>query len=198
MEFEQRPKIMVKNIFVHFSLNLATPWRARWDINGMARVKRESGVSVAACESATTMHNIMEIIKKEAADIIHLKIQRSGGLYKAKQIAGMVEAAGLLWNISTMLCSGIENAVNAHFAASTTRPQELPYGYEFGIGILKMFGVMDTSTIEDKDIVKNTPKIESGYIRVPKGPGLGVELVEEKIAKYISEGKRRITITSDQ
>ena len=35
-----------------------------------------------------------------------------------------------------------------------------------------------------EDIAVNPFKVEDGYIKVPDGPGLGIELDEEKLAKY--------------
>ncbi len=45
--------------------------------------------------------------------------------------------------------------------------------------------VFDTVTVEIKDdLAKKVPRYESGFLYVPEGPGLGVELNEKAVAGY--------------
>ncbi|MEM2454674.1 MAG: mandelate racemase/muconate lactonizing enzyme family protein [Candidatus Bathyarchaeia archaeon] len=169
----------------------------QWDIDGMARVRKESEILVAACESAVTIRDVVEIIKKEAADIIHLKIARSGGFYRSKQIIGMAEAAGLSWTLSSMAGGVIECAVNTHFAASTMRIPEPPFAYEIGGSVsMNLFRELfeGKTDVKVEDVAEPIPKIENGYIYVPEGPGLGVEVSEDKIKRFMREGKQPIII----
>jgi L-alanine-DL-glutamate epimerase-like enolase superfamily enzyme len=50
--------------------------------------------------------------------------------------------------------------------------------------------------MDGRDIVLKTPKIENGFLEVPEGPGLGVELNEETMKRYLSPGKSPILIGS--
>ena len=61
------------------------------------------------------------------------------------------------------------------------------------MGLLKMSQQFDTKNW-DGDIVFNTPKIENGFLEVPEGPGLGVELNEKAIKKYLTPGKDRMLV----
>ena len=162
----------------------------RDNLDGMALVKRNVNVPIGSCESALTLPKILHVIKMEAADFFNYKIDRSGGFFRGKQAVHMIDAAGLFAVGSEQLGFGIEVAAQAHFAVSTSI-LKTPGGY--GMGLLKMSQQFDTKNW-DGDIVFNTPKIENGFLEVPEGPGLGVELNEKAIKKYLTPGKDRIRV----
>jgi L-alanine-DL-glutamate epimerase-like enolase superfamily enzyme len=54
--------------------------------------------------------------------------------------------------------------------------------------------------METKDITTDVTKemngtIEKGYLYPPTGPGLGVELHDERVARYAAPGVNRIVVT---
>ncbi|MCH7879544.1 MAG: dipeptide epimerase, partial [candidate division Zixibacteria bacterium] len=51
---------------------------ARGDLEGMARIRSESPFPICADESASTVENVTQIIKANAADVINIKIMKSG------------------------------------------------------------------------------------------------------------------------
>jgi L-alanine-DL-glutamate epimerase-like enolase superfamily enzyme len=164
------------------------------DLEGMATVKRSVEVPIGACESAMTMQDVVQIIKKEAADFINFKLMRSGGFYLCKSIVQMATASGMFVAGSPMLGTGIEIAADVHFAVSTIELGAPPYNFQ-GIvsGILKLFNTVDSKGIT-KDIVDGTPTIADGFVYVPEGPGLGVELNKENLNFYLTKGKKPILI----
>ena len=160
------------------------------DLDGMAMVRRAVDVPIGACESVLTMFDVIQIIKKEAADFINFKLMRSGGFYPSKAIVQAATAAGIFCASSTQLGSGIEIAADAHFATSTIDLAPPPYSYH-GItsGIQRLFKAMDSRGI-NKDIVDGTPVIEHGSLLVPKAPGLGVSLNRSNLNSYLTKGKQ--------
>jgi len=163
----------------------------RDDLEGMAFVRRNVSVAIGACESALSMSQIQRIIKMEAADFFNYKIDRSGGLFKGKKTVYMIDAAGLFTVPSEQLCFGIGVAAQAHFAVSTSSIWKTPLGV--GAGILRVAKKNTTRDMKG-DIVFNTPLIENGYLHVPEGAGLGVELNEDNVRRYLSPGKSPILI----
>ncbi len=164
------------------------------DLDGLAMVRRAVEVPIGACESAITLQDIVQIIKKEAADFLNFKVMRSGGFYPSKAIVQMATAAGIFCAGSTMLGMGIELAVDAHFAASTIALGPSPYKFHgIASGILKFFNTVDSKGIT-KDIVNETPTISKGFLTVPKGPGLGVTLNQENLHSYLTKGKKPILV----
>ena len=164
------------------------------DLDGLAMVRRAVEVPIGACESAITLQDIVQIIRKEAADFLNFKVMRSGGFYPSKAIVQMATAAGIFCAGSTMLGMGIELAVDAHFAASTIALGPSPYKFHgIASGILKFFNTVDSKGIT-KDIVNETPAISKGFLTVPKGPGLGITLNRENLNSYLTKGKKSILV----
>jgi L-alanine-DL-glutamate epimerase-like enolase superfamily enzyme len=44
------------------------------------------------------------------------------------------------------------------------------------------------------DIITNPMKYKDGYFYPPEGPGLGLELNEKAVPKYLTEGKSPVVI----
>jgi L-alanine-DL-glutamate epimerase-like enolase superfamily enzyme len=164
------------------------------DLDGMAMVRRAVEVPIGACESAITPQDIIQIIKKEAADFLNFKVMRSGGFYPSKAIVQMATAAGIFCAGSTMLGMGIELAADAHFAASTIALGPSPYRFHgIASGILKLFNTVDSSGIT-RDIVNGTPTIANGFLTVPKAPGLGITLNKGNLNFYLTKGKKPVVL----
>ncbi len=68
---------------------------AAWNLQGMASVRQAVNTLIEADESCFSIHDAMQIIRHEAADVLNIKIAKAGGLYNAKKIAALAEAAGL-------------------------------------------------------------------------------------------------------
>ncbi|UCH02267.1 MAG: mandelate racemase/muconate lactonizing enzyme family protein [Candidatus Bathyarchaeota archaeon] len=146
-----------------------TPW---YDLRGMAEIVRAVNIPIMAHESLYSLADVVQHIAYRATDILGLKIYRpGGGITNAKKVISLAE----LMNIPCMVHStgelGISTAASAHLVASHYKN-------------MKYVTEMTTPFPYVEDIVRNPIKIENGYVEVPKTPGLGVELDEEKIAKY--------------
>ena len=90
----------------------------------MAQVARRSTVPIMADESAWTPQDVLEIVEREAADMISLYTTKPGGLSKAKKVAAVAEAAGLPLNVNGSHETGVGNAANLHLVASTAAVTE--------------------------------------------------------------------------
>lgn len=143
---------------------------SRLDLDGMAEVKNSVDSLIEADESAFSPEDVMNIAKKGAADVINVKISKAGGLYNAKKVAAIAEAADLQCVIGTEWGLGLRVAAKLHLATST---KSIQYAVEF-------------TEIMIHDLLTKEPfKIEDGYLTVPKKPGLGVELDENAIQKTL-------------
>ena len=82
-----------------------------WDLEGMALVRKSVDTLIEADESAYSIHDVMNIIRQGAADVINIKVAKAGGLYNAKKIAALAEAAGLGCVLGTAFGLGIKSCV---------------------------------------------------------------------------------------
>jgi L-alanine-DL-glutamate epimerase-like enolase superfamily enzyme len=75
---------------------------AKDDLDGMAALRRDLGIPIAADESIRTVQDVREVIRREAADFVNIKITKSG-LLVAMDIMGCARAAGLRLMIGGMV-----------------------------------------------------------------------------------------------
>lgn len=132
------------------------------DMDGLARVTADSRVPVMIDEGAFTDAEVARAGALHAADVLSLKLVKSGGLFNLKRAAAIATAHGLELYGGCLLESGLGAA--AHLAAFSTLPA-LHWGTEhFGPRILV------------EDIVTKGPTFHDYQIHLPEGPGLGVTL----------------------
>ncbi|HWU36360.1 MAG TPA: enolase C-terminal domain-like protein [Candidatus Acidoferrum sp.] len=151
----------------------------RWDLDGMARVARAVGIPISSDESNTSLDSVMAIIQKAAAGIINIKISKNGGLYRSKKIAALAEAAGIPCIVGGANTYEVGRQACRHFAISTAQAQ-------MGMG---SEGCAPASQSKVDDVTRSVLTYEDvttgkGFVEVLPGPGLGVELDQEKIQKY--------------
>jgi len=146
-----------------------------WDLEGMARVRNATNIPIMVDEGVKTINDAMRVVILGAADIINLKIAKSGGIFYSRKIADIAEAAGLECIIGSMLEGWIGTAAGAHLAVSC---KAVNRGCDL-IGPL----------LHSDQIVKPDNlgfKYEDGYLKVLPAikNGLGVEIDQLKINKY--------------
>ena len=144
----------------------------KWDLAGMAQVRAAVDVLIEADEAAYTPHDVVQIIRAQAADVINIKIAKAGGLYQSKKIAAVAEAAGLECVIGTAWGLGVKVAAKLHLAAPT---RSLRDGVEFTELMLHDL------LLAGPQAADLAPPLSDGYLNVPLGPGLGVTLNPEKL-----------------
>jgi len=138
---------------------------AAWDLTGMNRIRRSIDVPLMADESVWTPQDVVELAKHEAADIVNIKIAKTGGLSLAKKVEAVASAFGMPCVVGTELEPGISLAAKIHLAASI---RDLPYSCEF----TELFHLKESVIIPQV-------RIENGCISVPKGIGYGVQIDQD-------------------
>lgn len=74
----------------------------REDLDGLAEIRRKTGISVAADESVRSLSDARQVIKLGAADYVNIKIMKTG-LFEAHEIAAFTLASGLKLMIGGMV-----------------------------------------------------------------------------------------------
>jgi L-alanine-DL-glutamate epimerase-like enolase superfamily enzyme len=136
-----------------------------WDLKGMAHIRKSIGIPLMADEGIWTPQDVVAIAEHGAADIINIKIAKTGGLFLAKKVEAVAEAEGLPCMVGTEIEPGFSLAAKLHLAASM---KNLPFACEF----------TELSLLQ-KQILNPKIKIENGNVKVPQGIGLGFELDEQ-------------------
>lgn len=142
------------------------------DVEGLARVRREGGVRVAADQALWNLYDVHKVIAAEAADLLVLCTHFLGGLLPCKKAAAVAEAAGLGVLMHAAGELGVGTAAAAHLAASTPN-----FYYDNQTGCYVPW-------LEDDITAGGLPRIERGWLEVPCGPGLGVELDPDRMRRW--------------
>ncbi len=134
------------------------------NLPALAEVRRHSSFPIMVDEGCLSPEDAIEVIKLGAADIINIKLMKSGGLLRAAKIYAIAEAAHLPTVVGSMLESSLGSAAGMHLAAA--KP---------GIIACEVIG----PAFLKKDIATGfTVDFERKVIPVPEGPGMGVRMNE--------------------
>jgi L-alanine-DL-glutamate epimerase-like enolase superfamily enzyme len=136
----------------------------------MARVRAAVGVRIAADEDVTSPAAARRVLAAGAADCLVLKPMVLGGLRTAMEIAAMARAAGAGVIVTTTIDSGVATAATLHLAAAL--PEDTP-----ACGLA-------TGALLAADIIDPPLAPKRGCLRLPDGPGLGVDLDEAALSRY--------------
>lgn len=144
-------------------------------LEDLARVHAAIKSPLIADESAANARVIAELIRTDAADMINLKILRTGGLYEACKMLDMCEAAGIGYRHDNVIQSRLASSMMIHF--STTYQRSLP---DCG-------GTQFTRTIEDIVNDGEGVYIENGHAKLydPDAPGMGATPKEALLGEPI-------------
>jgi len=139
-------------------------------IDAMVKLTRLGIVPILADESVHTPDDAYRVISAGAADAIKIKISKAGGYIPARKIVDVCEAAGVKLVIGQGICSSLEAAAEAHLACAY--PHVCPVAEMVGPEKLK------------GDLIEPGLDLRSGYLELPKGPGLGVTMSDAALARY--------------
>ncbi len=142
-----------------------------WDLDAMIALTAALDTPIMADESVLSWEQGFQVAKRAAADIISIKLAKTGGILRAKKVAAVCEAAGIPAYAGCMWESAIGIAAHLHFACSTPAVR---YGSDFYI----------CNYLMTDDLVREPLRVEDGDILVPHGPGLGIEPDWDAIERF--------------
>lgn len=140
-----------------------------FDLDGLAHVRRASGVAVAANQSSWGSFRILDLIKRGACDVLMTDPHQEGGILAFKKAAALAEAAGL--PIVNHAFSPATITMHAQLSVAGSSPNFFLAGQ----------GHQDLLA---GDVVTTPLRYDNGRMRIPTGPGLGLELDRGKLAEY--------------
>jgi galactonate dehydratase len=149
------------------------------DVEGMAEIARKTHLPIATGERIFTKWGFRDILEKRAATILQPDLCHAGGITEVRLIAGMAEA--------------YYAAIAPH---NPMGPISLAAGIQVDASIPNFLCQEQVSLGEG--YIKKPFVVRNGYIDLPKGPGLGIELDEEALADKIDhDWRNRETYDAD-
>ena len=136
-------------------------------------VRRRTALPFILDETIDGIDTLLRALGDGAMDAINLKISKVGGLTRARQIRDLCARRGVAMTIEDSWGGDITTAAIAHLAGST--PKEF------------LFSATDFNSYVSRRIAEGAPQRESGRMRAPDRPGLGVEPLRDVLGKPVIE-----------
>jgi L-alanine-DL-glutamate epimerase-like enolase superfamily enzyme len=146
----------------------------RHDFKGLARLTEEVDLPIAGGEVNVGIRELKMLLDMNCYDILQPDATFSEGIFQLRLLAGVIHVDGKRF-IPHTWGNGLGLVANLHLAASIPNCTHLEYPYDPpSFAKSAYFGMFKTFPEVDKE----------GYVQVPQGPGLGVELDEKAIVRY--------------
>ncbi|GAB3754263.1 dipeptide epimerase [Lysobacter olei] len=139
------------------------PVKAR-DLEGMRYVTERVNTPVMADESVFGPREVIELIRMRAADIVNIKLMKTGGISNAVRIADICSLYGIECMIGCMLESSIGVAAAVHLAVAKS-------------DVITRVD-LDGPSLCRHDPVLSGVRFNDAEIRVTNAPGLGIRSIE--------------------
>jgi L-alanine-DL-glutamate epimerase-like enolase superfamily enzyme len=141
------------------------------DMDGHARLAEKARVRICGAEAAATRWEVREWLTRGRVGVVQPNITRGGGFTEIRRIAEMCELHGAEviphgWK------TGITSAVGRHFQACCPSSPVFEYVSPH---------VFDSPL--RRELVWPEPVVTDGTMDLPEGPGLGITLNEDLVAR---------------
>jgi len=131
----------------------------RWDLDGLAWVSDRVRTPVLADESLFSVRDLVEVIRRRAADMVNVKLAKCGGIGAARTLLSLAHAHGM----GTIVGSMMEGPVGVAAAAS----------------LVAAYG---TTAVSDLDaawwlaapLVHGGMTYDGAFVQLADAPGLGI------------------------
>lgn len=149
----------------------------------LLEVKAKTIIPIAAGERCVTRDSMRQLIESRAVHIIQPEPTANGGIFQTVKLAALAE----MHHITVaphQVCSPVSMMVCMHIDACIPN------------FLIQEYNVMDSPAA--RDLFSIVPQVTDGYLPLPAGPGLGIELNEEAAAAYSYRPfDRRVIINID-
>ena len=131
------------------------------DFAGMAAVTAAVEPLVMADQSINSVDDVYEAARRKAAGAVSIKLLKLGGIRRSRAVVEACQSVGLACHVGGTGSTRLVEAAQAHFISATPGiavPAEIAEFEELNGDLVEGF------------------EVDRGVIRVPDGPGLGVQL----------------------
>jgi len=141
-------------------------------LEGLALVRRNSGgIPINAGQGEISRFGCRDLIHAGAVDILNVDATIAGGVTEWRRIAGMASMTNI------KMAHHEEPQVAVHLLAS------IPHAL-----YVEIFPDVERDPLW-AELPEQQPPIQDGYMQVPQGPGLGIPLRHDVIARYRAAGE---------
>ncbi len=155
-----------EGLSLHFAEELMRPD----DLEGYQRLRGLTGTFITAGENLFSKFDFARWIEAQALDIYQPDVCSAGGFTEVKKIAAIAQAHHA-WIVPHVWGTGLGQAAALHLLASLPGPSSSPCDNGF-----PQFELDRSEHPYRDELIGSTIGMEEGFVMVPDGPGLGVEV----------------------
>lgn len=149
------------------------------DVQGMKYITERVSTAVMADESTFGPKEVIDLIQMRGADIINIKLMKTGGVASAINIADIASLYGIECMIGCMMETSIGVSAAAHVAVAKS-------------SIITRVD-LDAPSLATVNPVKGGVTFDNAEIRISDAPGLGIEHIEG--LAMLADNKTRSTLS---
>lgn len=161
--------LMMAKRLEHLNLNWIEEPIGSDDLIGYRELGESIKPMIAGGETLTTTYEFISFLDIGKPDLVQPDVTRCGGITESLKIYELSKKYDVKL-VPHGFSTGILTAATAHFLAACETTDLIEYS-------------QSTSPL-NQFLVKTPIEFEDGYLTVPTGPGLGIELDEDLIKKY--------------
>lgn len=152
------------------------------NLPGYAKIADTLDIPIAAGESEFTRYGFRDLIEVGKVDIIQPNVGRAGGFTETEKILSIASSHGIPYAPHTGSSSGITMAAELRLAFSSANL--LTYEY-----MRTAWSHEQENPLKKDLLTSEIDRPKNGYISPPTGFGLGVEIKESTLRKYLIKTK---------
>ncbi len=137
------------------------------DFPALARLRASSGIKIASGENLGNLNDMVRMLEAKAVDFVQPDVTKFGGITEMVKAAALAEKHGVVFEPHSPI-HGPGLVATLHIVAALTKHAMAEY----------YFCDLECTPMGESIAVTN------GMMRVPDGPGLGVEIDEAMLRKY--------------
>ncbi len=164
----QTAALLIKALEPHQPFFIEEPVQCQ-NVDVLADLARKTHIPIATGERVFTKWGFRELLEKRAASILQPDVCYAGGITELRLIAGMAEAYYV--------------PIAPH---NPQGPCSLAASCQIAAAIPN-FLIQERGTSTHENLLKVPFQVENGYLPLPKGPGLGIEIDEDKLMAQVGE-----------
>ncbi|MHB1007461.1 MAG: mandelate racemase/muconate lactonizing enzyme family protein [Chloroflexota bacterium] len=152
------------------------------DIEGYIRVRQALRIAIAGGEVEWSRFGFRDLICRGALDIVQPDLGDSGGFTECKRIAALADAWGVHYMPHVVSSTPIGLPAALHMIATLRNFPNTRTPTPFNQAPALEFH-RQPNPLRD-ELVKTPIEAVDGYVTIPDGPGLGIEIDEEAVRRF--------------
>jgi L-alanine-DL-glutamate epimerase-like enolase superfamily enzyme len=140
------------------------------DEEGFKRLRQHVSCLIGTAEREFTPRGYRRVIESGIVDVVGFDPGRAGGITGGLKVIALVEAADLWFNAHAW-SSAVTSAASLALSASTRR--------------CLLFEFKPLANPMQDELVTAPLRQHDGWVSAPQQPGLGIEVIEEVVRRYL-------------